>query len=305
MLKKVLITGANSGLGKESARQLAENPSIKKIYLGCRNKNKAMAAKRELESVTGRRIFEIIIIDVSSLDSVRHVVDNIKEPLDGIVMNAGGFGGTDFMGVTPEGTTRIFAVNVLGHAMLIERLLEQGKLTSVGIFVGTEVSRGVKGMAKRPQLKTGSVKEFTSIANGTFWNRNITDVIVPYSYVKLMGALWMSSLARKYPKVRLLSMSPGGTAGTEGASSMPTFKRMFLKSLLEVSVLLGKMHRVDVGAKRYIDVLTDSHYKSGVFYASQKGVTGDMGDQGMIFDVFNNKAYQDNARKAVLSYIRH
>ncbi|MDP5276042.1 SDR family NAD(P)-dependent oxidoreductase [Chengkuizengella axinellae] len=305
MLKKVLITGANSGLGKESARQLAEDPTIEKIYLGCRNKKKAMEAKKELESVTGRKIFEIIMIDVSNLDSVRHVVDHMKEPIDGIVMNAGGFGGSDFMSLTPEGTTRIYAVNVLGHAMLLERLLEQSKLTSVGIFVGTEVSRGVKGMAKRPELKQGSVGEFTSIANGTFWEKDITDAMIPYGYVKLMGVMWMSSLARKYPKVRLLSMSPGGTAGTEGTSSMPTFKRMFTKSLFEVSVLLGKMHRVDVGARRYIDGLTDLRYKSAVFYASKKGVTGDVGDQGMIFDVFNNKTFQDNARKAVLSYIRH
>lgn len=305
MLKRVLITGANSGLGKESARQLAEHHAIEKIYLGCRNKHKAIAAKKELESITGRSIFEVIIIDVSNLESIHNVVDNIKDPIDGIVMNAGGFGGSNYMKLTPEGTTNIYAVNILGHSMLLERLLEQNKLTSVGIFVGTEASRGVKGMAKRPQLESGSVEEFKSIADGSFWKTKITDEMIPYGYVKLMGVLWMSSLARKYPKVRLLSMSPGGTAGTEGASSMPPLKRLFIKTLYEFSVLLGKMHRIEVGAKRYIDVLTDSNYKSGIFYGSKKGVTGSVGDQSVLFDVFNNKTFQDNAREAVLSYLNH
>lgn len=303
MLRKVLITGANSGLGKESAKQLAQHPTIEKIYLGCRNKNKALAAKRELESITGKRIFEIMIIDVSNLNSVRNAVNNIKEPIDGIVMNAGGFGGTNFMENADRGTTKIFSVNILGHALLLESLLDQGKLTSVGIFVGTEVSRGVKGMAKRPKLNTGSVEEFMSIAKGSFWKKTISDPMIPYGYVKLLGVLWMSSLARKYPNVRLISMSPGGTAGTAGANDVSPLKRLFLKSVFEISVLLGKMHRVEVGAKRYIDGLTDSRYKSSIFYASKKGVTGSIMDQSHLYDIFSNEKFQDNARDAILSII--
>ena len=39
--KNVLITGANVGIGKETARQLASNPEVKTIYLACRNPAKA------------------------------------------------------------------------------------------------------------------------------------------------------------------------------------------------------------------------------------------------------------------------
>ena len=69
--KSVLITGANTGLGKELARQLAGREDFDKVYLACRNEAKAEEAKRDLESVTGRSIFDVILVDVSSPTSVR------------------------------------------------------------------------------------------------------------------------------------------------------------------------------------------------------------------------------------------
>jgi NAD(P)-dependent dehydrogenase (short-subunit alcohol dehydrogenase family) len=48
-----LITGANSGIGKEVARQLADLDAFDAIYLACRNEAKAQAAQTDLEHVTG------------------------------------------------------------------------------------------------------------------------------------------------------------------------------------------------------------------------------------------------------------
>ena len=69
--KTVLITGANAGIGKDVARQLALRPEMARIYLACRNKDRATTAKAELEAKTGRRIFDIILMDVADLGSVR------------------------------------------------------------------------------------------------------------------------------------------------------------------------------------------------------------------------------------------
>ena len=69
--KTVLITGANAGIGKEVARQLASRPEIARIYLACRNRDRATAAKAELEAATGRRIFDIVLMDVADPGSVR------------------------------------------------------------------------------------------------------------------------------------------------------------------------------------------------------------------------------------------
>jgi short-subunit dehydrogenase len=93
MNKSILITGANGGIGKDTARQLALLESTEKVYLACRNEDKAKAAKKELEEVTGKSVFEIIIMDVSNIESVRTAVSGLKEPIDALIMNAGGMGG--------------------------------------------------------------------------------------------------------------------------------------------------------------------------------------------------------------------
>ena len=79
MNESILITGANAGLGKETARQLALKKETKKIILFCRNQAKAEAAKKDLEEQTGKRIFEIIIGDVSDANSVRKAIEKIKQ----------------------------------------------------------------------------------------------------------------------------------------------------------------------------------------------------------------------------------
>ncbi len=80
MNESVLITGANAGLGKETARQLALKKETRKVILFCRNRARAEAAKKDLEEKTGKKIFAIVIGDVTDANSVRKAVEEIKEP---------------------------------------------------------------------------------------------------------------------------------------------------------------------------------------------------------------------------------
>src|SRR6202142_1338198 len=91
--KTVLVTGANAGIGKDVARQLALRPEMARIYLACRNRDRATTAKAELEAATGKRIFEIVLMDVADPASVRAGLAGINGSLDALVMNAGGIGG--------------------------------------------------------------------------------------------------------------------------------------------------------------------------------------------------------------------
>jgi NAD(P)-dependent dehydrogenase (short-subunit alcohol dehydrogenase family) len=209
----VMITGANVGLGYDTARQLALTKGVKKVILACRNPDKAKAAKQSLEKITDKRIFEILIMDVSNLDSVRKAVNSLDEPIDGLVMNAGGIGGKEPGEMTEYGVPAVIAVNVLGHVLLVDLLLEQNKLSGTVIFSGSEAARGVPLMGmKKYEFKSGSVAEFESMNNGSAYKKKTMEEM--YGPAKLVGTFWMPSMARRHPDIRFINVSAGGTTGT-------------------------------------------------------------------------------------------
>lgn len=305
MNKSILITGANAGIGKETARQLALISGTEKIYLACRNKDRAHQAKADLEKSTGKSLFEIIIMDVSNIESVKATVDSLSEPIDALIMNAGGMGGKTPNAKTKYGVTQIVAVNVLGHIVLLDELLKANKLNKVALFAGSEAARGIKVMAiKKPALKTSSVDEFTAICNGSLFKEN-ANAMVSYGYVKYIGTMSLMSTARKNTNIRILSMSPGGTIGTEVASDMPASMKFMFKVLgPTIMPLMGMMHKLEVGAKRFVDGITDESYKSGVFYASKSAKpSGVVSNQNIYFKDLDNQVFQDNANEAIHRFI--
>jgi hypothetical protein len=219
-------------------------------------------------------------------------------------MNAGGMGGKNPGQKNGNGVTQMFASNVLGHVVLLEELLQAKKLTKVALYAGSEAARGIPIMGmKRPDLKTSSVDEFASICDGSFFGEKI-DPMVAYGPVKYIAAMWMSSVARKNPDVRMITMSPGGTTGTDVMNDLPPVMKFMFKHVgLRLIPLFGIMHPLDVGAKRYVDGLIDESYKSGVFYASKKHMSGPLVDQGKIFSDLNNETFQDNANEAIHRFI--
>ncbi|MDQ2844697.1 MAG: hypothetical protein M3Y72_27375 [Acidobacteriota bacterium] len=54
-------------------------PGMQKVYLACRSDVKAQAAKQELERQTGKRIFEIVLMEVSDLGSVRAALKSLDK----------------------------------------------------------------------------------------------------------------------------------------------------------------------------------------------------------------------------------
>lgn len=221
-------------------------------------------------------------------------------------MNAGGTGGKNFVDKSEDGVMQIFAVNVLGHVVLAEELKKAKKLTKVALYAGSEGARGVLKMGiKRPKLKTSSVDEFEAICTGSYLAEKVDSMSV-YAHVKYMAALWMSSITRKYQAVRIVTVSPGSTSGTDvGKDLDPIMKFIFTRVGPKLLPLIGLMHKLELGAKKYVDVLNNESYRSGVFYGSKNPVLiGTLVDQGTIFKDLNNETFQDNAREAIHRYIK-
>jgi len=306
-LSSILITGANSGLGFEAARQFALRDGISKIVLACRNKDRAQEALLELEELTGKKIFETLIVDVSDLESCEKAAEDLNTTVDGIILNAGGGGGTDPTRLTKEGVTVIFAINVLGHVHLTDLLMKNGKLSKQGsvMYVASFAARGAPEVrSAKPPINDGSIEEWTSVVNGNKFedNKTYTDI---YGAVKLMGALWTMSMARKHPDMRFMTIDPGMARGTSGTASVPWPQRWIMEAAMWVMQMLGKAHSVDVGAQRYVDVLlNDRTFKSGVWWGSKKGLTGELADQVEHWpDIIGDETAQDNANTVIRNYL--
>lgn len=300
--KTVLITGANSGIGKDVARQLALRPETARIYLACRNQDRATTAKAELEARTGRHIFDIILMDVSDSGSVRAGLAGINGLVDMLVMNAGVIGGKTTMELTADGVTNLFATNVLGHVVLLETLLKEDRLGEVAVFVGSEAARGVpKLRMKRPSFVSTSADELATVIDGTYFAGRKVDPNLAFGQVKYIGALWMAYLARQYPDRRFITVSPGGTTGTQATNDIALPLRIAAKYVMPA---LGLAHKLDVGARRLVDGVTDPTLSSGVFYASAANtVTGPLVNQANIIPDLANPAFQDHTNEAIHRFI--
>ncbi|MGO9355613.1 MAG: SDR family NAD(P)-dependent oxidoreductase [Mycobacterium sp.] len=305
--RAVLITGANTGLGKDLARRLAVQDSFDRIYLACRNDVKGLAAMNDLQTITGKHLFEVIVMDMSDLGSVRSAIPAIDQPLAALVMNAGGTGGPRPMALTRDGVTQIFASNVLGHVVLLEELVAAERLDGVAVLTGSEAARGVpKLRIPRPRFATHSVEEFVSVIDGSFFGDRKASAMLAYAQVKYLGALWIAALARKQPERRFITMSPGNTSGTEAMRDLPTPMRIFFQHVLMpyLAPALGIGHGLEDGSARLADAVTDPSLRSGVFYASaEKALTGPVLDQSEILADFADPTIQDHADEAIHRFV--
>ena len=295
--KTALITGANAGLGKEVARQLALRPEFERIHLACRNQPRATAAMADLEAVTGRSIFDIVLMDVADQASVRSGLAAIDGTVDALVMNAGVIG-PETMDLTADGVTTVFATNVLGHVVLLEGLLAEGRLGDVAVFAGSEAVAGVpKLRMKGPSFDSTSADELVTAIDGSYFADRKPDFNLAFAQAKYIGALWMAHLAREHPDRRFITMSPGNTTGTGAASGLPLPMRLAAKYVLPT---FGFSHKLDVGAKRMVDGVTDISLSSGAFYASAANkLTGPVVNQADILPSLANPSFQDNANEAI------
>lgn len=300
-----LITGANAGIGKDIARQLALTGRYARILIGARDRRKGEEARADLERRTGARIFEVRDLNLSDADAVRTAAVRLADPIDDLVMNAGGFGGKEPFKTTRDGVTEIVATNLLGHAVLLHELLRRELLRRSVVLAGSEAARGVPQMRiERPRLADGSVEEFTSVLDGSRLRQEKAGMNAGYAWAKLVAALWLSHMARARPDLRMVTMSPGGTSGTAAVDIYPQPARFLVKHVVMPYVMpaFGMAHGLEVGAKRLVDAIQDERYVSGVFYASRK-MADEIIDQAELFPTLRDTNVQDNAAEAVRRFV--
>lgn len=121
--KVCVVTGANTGIGKVTALELARTGAT--VVLACRSREKTQAAIEDIRKDIPEAKLEFLELDLASLDSVRKAANEFLDsgrPLHILVNNAGLAGSR---GQTKDGFELAFGVNHLGHYLFTRLLLER------------------------------------------------------------------------------------------------------------------------------------------------------------------------------------
>src|SRR5690349_6850832 len=115
--KVCLVTGSTSGIGKVTARELAQMGAT--VVIVCRNRAKGEAAQAEIKAASGNDQVDLIVADLSELSQVHRVANEFKQSytqLHVLVNNAGGANSEHK--VTRDGLEFTFATNYLAPFLL-------------------------------------------------------------------------------------------------------------------------------------------------------------------------------------------
>tara|TARA_R110000868_G_scaffold235273_8_gene489102 strand:- start:7316 stop:8164 length:849 start_codon:yes stop_codon:yes gene_type:complete len=212
--KLCVITGANSGIGFETAKELAHQGAF--IVMVCRNEDKAEVAKQEiLRETTGSGV-EVVLCDFSSQNEIRKAAEEIKsnyKKIDVLINNHGFVAGS--YNETVEGLEETFGVNHIGYFLFTNLLLDRIKAAGKAriINVASDAHRSAtKFDPENLQLKN----------NYSTWRA--------YANSKLYNILFTVELADrlKDAKVTSNSLHPGVIASNFGKSST-TLVKIFWK----------------------------------------------------------------------------
>ena len=143
--KICIVTGANSGIGKETALGLAQLGAL--VVMVCRNAEKGKAASEEIRRDSGSSQVDLLIADMSSQVSVRALAEQIRRKyarLDVLVNNAGG--AVPAAALSKDGIELTLATNHLGSALLTLLLLDLLKASAPSriVNVSSEAQRRIR-----------------------------------------------------------------------------------------------------------------------------------------------------------------
>lgn len=154
--KVCMVTGANSGIGKVTALELAKQGAT--VVMVCRNGEKGRAAQAELKAQSGNDAVDLLLADFAVLQQVRELADTFRQKysrLDLLVNNAGLF--LDKRRESADGYEYTFAVNHLAPFLLTNLLLDRLKASAPAriVNVASEAERAARLDFDNLQLQHG------------------------------------------------------------------------------------------------------------------------------------------------------
>jgi NAD(P)-dependent dehydrogenase (short-subunit alcohol dehydrogenase family) len=253
-----VVTGANSGLGLVTARELARAGA--RVVLACRDLAKGADARREIEAAAPGAELQLAKLDLGSLASVAEFAEGFKgghDGLDLLINNAGVMAPP--RRTTADGFELQLGTNHLGHFALTGRLLDalQGREDARVVTLSSEAHR------------IGKI-DFDNLQRERGYNRWRA-----YGQSKLANLMFALELDRRLrtagANVKSLSAHPGYAATNLQSAAAPTVDRL----VMAVGNRLFAQS-ADMGALPTLYAATAPDLESGLFigpdgFAEQRG----------------------------------
>ncbi|XP_046887991.1 retinol dehydrogenase 13-like isoform X1 [Hypomesus transpacificus] len=255
--KTVVITGANTGIGKETARELARRGG--RVIMGCRDMEKCEDAAKEIRGKTLNPHVYAHHIDLASIKSIRQFAERIKHEekrVDILINNAGVMRCP--AGKTEDGFDVQFGVNHLGHFLLTNLLLDKLKESAPSRVINLASLAHIVGEIDFNDLN---------------WEKKKFDTKRAYCQSKLANVLFTRELAKRLEGtgVTVNALHPGVVATDLGrhtglhqsqfsSSVLSPFFTLLVKGPelgAQPSVYLAVAEELQGVSGRYYDVMTE------------------------------------------------
>jgi NAD(P)-dependent dehydrogenase (short-subunit alcohol dehydrogenase family) len=235
----VLVTGGNSGIGYECARYLAREKYP--VIIASRDRAASAQAVQRIKAETGNDDVTEMALDLGSLAAVRAFAQEIEArdvPLHALVCNAG-LQTSGGIVMSADGFERTFAVNHLGHFLLVNlllrRLIANAPSRIVIVASGVHDPKLRTGMPK-PDIghmdvlaTTGGPKQGAFDARLAYVNSKLCNLWFAYELVRRLAA---SGLVSKDQPLSVNGFDPGLVPGSGLARDYPPFLRFFWDRVL-------------------------------------------------------------------------
>ncbi|GAB7356795.1 hypothetical protein MBLNU459_g7682t3 [Dothideomycetes sp. NU459] len=255
--KVILVTGGNSGLGRESCLRFAQhNPSH--IYLGARTRSKAEAAIATIKETVPNAPITFLEMDLTDLASVKKAAETFLASSDrlDILMNNAGIMACP-AALTKDGFEIQFGTNHVGHFLLTKLLLPV--LQKTAARPGSDVR--IVNLSSRGH-------KFTK--NGLTLDQACTDMSATsstwarYGQSKLANIFFTQELAKKYPEIKSVSLHPEdvNTNLTQGMKQSYPWIPQWLVSTLSYYIAVT----VEQGTLNQLWASVSNEAQSGHYY---------------------------------------